>query len=74
MQVDFIDIGVQIRFFYPKEVVPGSSRSNATGYCFSTWVLVKYTFPVEVSTPAVLKAILEVQDQDSPCNTLRNGT
>ena len=59
MQMDFIDIGVKIRFFYPKEVVPGSSRCNATGYYFSTWVLVKHTFPVEISTPAVLKAFLD---------------
>jgi hypothetical protein len=57
--MDFIDIGVKIRFFYPKEVVPGSSRCNATGYYFSTWVLVKHTFPVEISTPAVLKAFLD---------------
>jgi hypothetical protein len=50
--MDFIDIGVKIRFFYPKEFVPGSSRCNATRYYFSTWVLVKHTFPVEISTPA----------------------
>jgi hypothetical protein len=31
-QIVFADWGVRPRFFYTKEIVPGSSRDNATGY------------------------------------------
>ena len=54
-QIDFCDSGVRVRFFYPKEVVPGSARDNATGYYFSSWVNVRSTTPVEISTPECLR-------------------
>ena len=54
-----MDEGVKIRFFYPKEVVPGSSRSNSTNYYFSTWVMVHRTIPVEISTPGCLRSYLD---------------
>jgi hypothetical protein len=50
--------GVKIRFFYAKEIVPGSARDNSTGYWFTTWVNIKKTTPVEISTPEVLKRLL----------------
>jgi hypothetical protein len=37
-QIVFTSWGVKIRFFYTKEIVPGSARDNATGYWFTTWV------------------------------------
>ena len=58
-QIAFFDGGVKIRFFYPKEVLPGSSRDNSTGYYFSSWVVVHETTPVEISTPQCLKNFLE---------------
>ena len=57
-QMDFVPTGVKLRFFYPKEVVPGTSRDNATGYYFSSWVMVLSTLPVEISTPECLKAFV----------------
>lgn len=63
-QVVFTPTGVNVRFFYPKEVVPGSSRNNSTGYYFSMWVEVKDTVPPEISTPACLRRFLEASTGD----------
>jgi hypothetical protein len=58
-QIVFVPGGVKVRFFYPKEVVPGSSRDNATGYYFSSWVMVHDTMPTSISTPRCLRAFLD---------------
>jgi hypothetical protein len=58
-QIVFTSWGVKIRFFYTKEIVPGSARDNATGYWFTTWVSIKKTIPSTISTPEILKDFLE---------------
>ena len=58
-QIAFTPWGVRIRFFYTKEVVPGSSRDNSTGYWFSSWVDIHKTEPVEISTPELLREFLD---------------
>lgn len=63
-QVVFTETGMRVRFFYPKEVAPGSSRNNATGYYFSTWVEVKDTVPIEISTPACLRRFFDASTGD----------
>jgi hypothetical protein len=43
-QIEFIgDSDVRIRYFWPKEVDPFSSRTNATNTWFSQWVVIKGT-------------------------------
>jgi hypothetical protein len=58
-QIVFESWGMKVRFFYPKEVVPGSSRRSATNYYFSQWVEIKNTSPIEISTPQRIKAFLD---------------
>ena len=58
-QIEFTDFGMRVRFFFPKEVDPGSSRRNATNYYFSKWVSVFSTEPREISTPEVLRNFLD---------------
>jgi hypothetical protein len=58
-QIVFTSWGVKIRFFYTKEIVPGSSRSNSTGYWFTSWVSIYKTEPAEISTPELLKDYLD---------------
>ena len=63
-QMDFYDKGVRVRFFYPKEVVPGSSRNNATGYYFSSWVDIRNTSPPAISTPECLRDFINDSSSD----------
>jgi hypothetical protein len=53
--VEYTSWGMKVRFFWPKEVDPGSSRSNSTNYFFSKWINVHNTVPSEISTPACFK-------------------
>ena len=39
--------------------MPGSSRSNSTGYWFTSWVSIYKTEPAEISTPELLKDYLD---------------
>jgi hypothetical protein len=57
-QIVFTDWGCRIRFFYTKEIVPGSSRDNSTGYWYTTWVDIHSTEPAEISTPELLKEFI----------------
>ncbi len=58
-QIEFLgDSDVQIRYFWPKEVDPFSSRTNATNTWFSQWVVIKGTAPVSADTVACLKEFL----------------
>ena len=59
-QIEFTDYGMRLRFFFPKEVDPGSSRRNATNYYFSKWIQVHSTTPLETSTPEVLRHFMEI--------------
>ena len=47
-----------LRYFWPKEVEPGSSRKNATNKYFSKWVLLYGTKPHTINTVAVMKAFI----------------
>ena len=58
-QIEFFSGGVRLRFFYTKEVVPGSARSNSTGYWFSKWVTISATTPTAISTPECLRDFLD---------------
>ena len=58
-QIEFIgDSDVRVRYFWPKEVDPFSSRTNATNTWFSQWVVIKGTAPASADTVACLKAFL----------------
>ena len=58
-QIEFIgDSDVRIRYFWPKEVDPFSSRTNATNTWFSQWVVIKGTAPASADTVACLKEFL----------------
>ena len=57
-QIVFTGWGCRIRFFYTKEIVPGSSRDNSTGYWYTTWVDIHSTKPAELSTPELLREFL----------------
>jgi hypothetical protein len=63
-QIVFSPAGVKVRFYYPKEVVPGSSRDNSTGYYFSTWVEIKKTSPSSISTPECLRRFVDASSGD----------
>jgi hypothetical protein len=58
-QIKFEGDDMLLRYFWPKEVMPGSGRSNATNTYFSTWVRVSGTKPHTINTVAVMKAFLE---------------
>ena len=68
-QIVFTNAGVNVRFYYPKEVVPGSSRNNSTGYYFSTWVEIKKTLPKEISTPECLRRFVDASSGDEFAHT-----
>jgi hypothetical protein len=59
-QIEFIgDSDVRIRYFWPKEVDPFSSRTNATNTWFSQWVVIKGTAPASTDTVACLREFLQ---------------
>ena len=58
-QIVFTDDGMRVRFFFPKEVDPGSSRNNSTNYYFSSWVNVRRTLPISISTPECMRDFLD---------------
>ena len=59
-QIEFIgDSDVRVRYFWPKEVDPFSSRTNATNTWFSQWVVIKGTAPASADTVACLKEFLQ---------------
>jgi len=52
-QIEFVgDSDVKLRYYWPKEVDPFSSRTNATNTWFSQWVLVRGTTPASTDTVA----------------------
>jgi hypothetical protein len=59
-QIEFIgDSDVRIRYFWPKEVDPFFSCTNATNTWFSQWVLIKGTAPASTDTVACLREFLQ---------------
>ena len=56
---------MRLRYFWPKEVVPGSSRQNSTSTYFSKWVLVRGTTPPETNTVEVMRDFLARSSDDS---------
>jgi hypothetical protein len=58
-QIEFVgDSDVKLRYYWPKEVDPFSSRTNATNTWFSQWVLVRGTTPASTDTVACLRDFL----------------
>ena len=45
---------VELRYFWSKEVDPGSTRNNVTDGVFSRWVTIFKTLPKRLSTPETL--------------------
>jgi hypothetical protein len=56
-QIEFVG-HIQIRYYWPKEVDPFSSRTNATNTWFSQWVVIKGTTPPSTDTVACLREFL----------------
>ena len=57
-QILFNGKDMQIRYFYSKEVDPGSARQNSSNTFFSSWVPVFGTVPIEIDTVTVMKEFL----------------
>ena len=57
-QIIFNGKDMQIRYFYSKEVDPGSARQNSSNTYFSSWVPVFGTTPIEIDTVTVMKEFL----------------
>jgi hypothetical protein len=51
---------MELRYFWPKEVDPFSSRSNSTSVWFSSWVPVWCSKPSAVCSHCIMKFFLEV--------------
>jgi hypothetical protein len=59
-QIEFMGASdVRIRYFWPKEVDPFSSRTNATNTWFSQWVMIRGTTPQSTDTVACLRDFLD---------------
>jgi hypothetical protein len=57
-QIVFEGRDMRLRYFWPKEVDPGSSRKNATNIYFSTWVKVCGSTPDSIDTVACMREFL----------------
>jgi hypothetical protein len=57
-QIRFEANNMFIRYFWSKEVDPGSSRSNSTNIFFSKWVKIHGTVPKLTDTVETMKAFL----------------
>jgi hypothetical protein len=58
-QIEFVgNCDARIRYYWPKEVDPFSSRTNATNTWFSLWVVIKGTKPSSTDTVACLRDFL----------------
>ena len=57
-QIIFNGKDMMIRYFYSKEVDPGSARQNSSNTYFSSWVPVFGTTPIEINTVEVMKDFL----------------
>jgi hypothetical protein len=58
-QIEFVgETDVRIRYYWPKEVDPFSSRTNATNTWFSQWVVIRGTVPASTDTVSCLRDFL----------------
>ena len=58
-QIEFLgETDVRLRYFWPKEVDPFSSRTNATNTWFSQWVVIQGTTPRSTDTVSCLRDFL----------------
>jgi hypothetical protein len=57
-QIRFEDKDMSIRYFWSKEVDPGSSRTNSTNTYFSSWVKIHGTVPLCTDTVETMKTFL----------------
>ena len=51
--------GMEVRYFWPKEVDPYSARSNSSSIWFSSWVPVWCSQPTEVCSHCIMKYFLK---------------
>ena len=58
-QIRYKGDDVELRYFWSKEVVPGSTRRNSTNVFFSKWVTVRDTTPSCISAPRCLRSLLQ---------------
>jgi hypothetical protein len=59
-QIEFLGkSNVKIRYYWPKEVDPFSSRTNATNVWFSQWVVIRGTVPTSTDTVACLREFMQ---------------
>jgi hypothetical protein len=59
-QIEFVgENDVRIRYYWPKEVDPFSSRTNATNTWFSQWVLIRGTVPASTDTVSCLREFMQ---------------
>ena len=59
-QIEFVgEADLRIRYYWPKEVDPFSSRTNATNTWFSQWVIVRGTTPASTDTVSCLRDFLQ---------------
>ncbi len=58
-QIRFEAKDMFIRYFWSKEIDPGSSRANSTNIFFSKWVKVCGTVPLVTDTVETMKAFLQ---------------
>ena len=59
-QIEFLgESDVRIRYYWPKEVDPFSSRTNATNVWFSQWVVIQGTVPTSTDTVACLREFMQ---------------
>ena len=58
-QIRFKDNDMELRYFWSKEVDPGSSRTNSSNIFFSKWVRVQGTEPEQIDTVRVMRAFLD---------------
>ena len=59
-QIEFLgESDVRIRYYWPKEVDPFSSRANATNVWFSQWVVIRGTVPASTDTVTCLREFMQ---------------
>jgi hypothetical protein len=59
-QIEFLgESDVKIRYYWPKEVDPFSSRTNATNVWFSQWVVIRGTVATSTDTVTCLREFMQ---------------
>jgi hypothetical protein len=58
LQLKFDQTGMDLRYWWPKEVVPGSGRSNSSNVWFSKWVRILRTKPTIICSVSTVEDLL----------------